>query len=106
VKEQCLLAAAIEHEGIAPLEARDHLPLARFFGQQIADGFLRHRLRRSGAHIDHFCSRPRMPQKPLVDKAIVQHDIGTAETFEAASGDETRVTRTGANQEHLGPSHG
>ena len=46
VQEQRFLAAAIEDERIAPLEARDDLSFARFLDEQVVDGFLIERLRR------------------------------------------------------------
>ena len=45
VQEQRFLAAAVEHERVAPLQARHHLALARLLGEQVADRFLLERLR-------------------------------------------------------------
>ena len=42
VQEQGFLAPPIEHERVAPLEARNQLPVAGFLDQQVADGFLLH----------------------------------------------------------------
>ena len=52
VQEQRFLAAAVEHERVAPLQPRDRLALARLLGEQVADGFLRHRLRARRADVD------------------------------------------------------
>ena len=52
VKEQGFGAAVIEDERVAPLEPRDRLALARFFRQQVADGFLFQGLRSREADID------------------------------------------------------
>ena len=52
VQEQRFGAAAVEDERIAPFQARDRLPLARLFREQIADRFLLERLRRGDADVD------------------------------------------------------
>ena len=79
VKEQRFLAAAIEHERIAPLEPRDDLALARFFDQQVVDGFLVERLRRSQADVDLLGVLPRIPEQPRMHEMVVEHDVGGRE---------------------------
>ena len=57
VQEQRLFAAAIEDERVAPLQPRNELAFARLLDEQIADRFLRHRLRRRGADVDQLGAR-------------------------------------------------
>ena len=52
VQEQRLGTAVVEHERVAPLQTRDDLALPRLFGEQVTDGFLLVRLRRSAADVN------------------------------------------------------
>ena len=58
VQEQRFLAAAVEHERVAPLQAHDRLALAGLLGEQQADGVLLERLRRRRADVDALGVRP------------------------------------------------
>ena len=64
VEEQRFLAAAVEHERIAPFQPDDGLALARLLREQEADRFLLERLRRGGADIDLLGVRSRGAQQP------------------------------------------
>ena len=63
VQEQRFLAAAVEHERVAPLEPHDGLALARLLGEQEADRVLIERLRRRGADVDPLGVRPGQAQQ-------------------------------------------
>ena len=52
VQEQRFRSPAIEHERVAPLQARDRFPFARFFREQVANGFLLEWLRSGETHVD------------------------------------------------------
>ena len=71
MQEQRFLAAAIEHERVAPLEPRHHLSFARLLGEQVADRLLLQRLgRRLPTSIS---SAPwRAYRAAAVDEVIVQ----------------------------------
>ena len=79
VQEQRFLAAAIEHERIAPLQPRDDLALARFFDEQVVDGFLIERLRRREADVDLLGVLARIAEQPRVHEVVVEHDVGGGE---------------------------
>ena len=64
VQEERLLPAAVEHERVSPFQPHDRPPLARFLGQQKADGVLIERLRRRRADVDQLRVRPRQPEQP------------------------------------------
>ena len=76
VKEQRLFAAAIEDEGVAPLQPRDDAAFAGLLDQQVADSLLSHRRRRGRADIDPFGVRRRLRDQPFVDEVVVDDDVG------------------------------
>ena len=100
VQEQRFRSAAVEDERIAPFQTRDRLAFARFFGEQITDGFLLERLGRSHPDVDLLGVRRRVAQQSRMHQVVVQHDIRLRETLHSAGGDEARIARTGANQVH------
>ena len=58
MKEQRFGAAAVEHERVAPFQARHDLALACLLHEQIANRFLLERFGRGHAHVDGFGIRP------------------------------------------------
>ena len=78
VQEQGFLAPAIEHERIAPLEARNQLPVACLLDQQVADGFLLHGLRRRGADVDQLGALARISEEPRRNEVVVDDHLGGA----------------------------
>ena len=98
VQEQRLGAAAVEEEGIAPLQAGDGFPLARLFGEEVADRFLLQRLRRRHADVNLLRVGPRISQQPRRDEMVVQDDIRRRKTLHSANGNQPGVTRAGADQ--------
>ena len=91
VQEQRFLAAAVEHERIAPLQPDDRLALARFLGQQKTDRILVERLRRRGADVDQLRVGPRQPQQPPMHAMVVDDDVGCLKAALAAHADERRI---------------
>ena len=91
VQEQRFLAAAVEHERIAPLQARDGLAFAGLLGDQVADGILVERPRRRRAHVDAFRLRSGHSQQARVDAVVVHDDVGGGEKAAAANADERRI---------------
>ena len=96
VQEQRFGAAAVEDERIAPFQARDRLPLARLFREQIADRFLLERLRRGDADVDFLRVGPGVPQQARVHEMVVQHHVGRGETLEASNRDQSGIPGAGA----------
>ena len=97
VEEQRFLAAAVEHEGVPPLQADHGLALARLLGEEDRDRFLVERLRRRGADVDHLGLAPRPPQQPGVDAVVVDDDVGHLEVALPADADQRRVAWAGAH---------
>ena len=97
VEEQRLGAAAVEQERIAPLQARHDLALARLLGEQVADRFLRDRLRRRDAEVDFLGVGARVAQHSRRDEMVVQHHVRRFEALQPANGDEPGITGTRAN---------
>ena len=93
VQEQRFLTAAIEQERIAPLQPRDDLAFARFFHEQVVDGFLVERLRRAEPDVDLLGFLPRIAEQSRVHEMVVEHDVGGGEVARAACADETRDRR-------------
>src|SRR4029453_15942598 len=107
VKEQCLLAATIEDERIAPLQPGDKFSFARFLEQQIADGVLRRgRLRGSRADVDELGALPRILQQPRGNKMFVDDDIGAAKMVKPSNRYQTRITRPRPDQINSRALHG
>ena len=105
VEEQRFLAAAIEDERVAPLEARDDAAFAGLLHQQVADGLLRHRAGRGRADVDPLGMRGRLCQQPLVDEVVVDDDVGHRQARQAAHGDQPGITWPGADQIDLAACH-
>ena len=78
VQEQRFLAAAIEHERVAPLQPRDDLAFARLLGEQVADRLLRHRLRRRGADVDQLGAALARASAAAARRVVVDDDVGRA----------------------------
>ena len=76
VQEQRLLTTLVEHEGVAPLEARHYLAFAGFFDEQIVDRLLCQRLGRREPQVDLFGILARIAEKARMHEMVVQHDIG------------------------------
>jgi hypothetical protein len=91
VQEQRFLAPAVEHEGIAPLQARHGLAFARLVGDQEADRVLVERLRRGGADIDALGFGPRHPQQARVHPMVVDDDVGGPQEALPANADQGRI---------------
>ena len=100
VQEQRFRSAAVEYKRIAPLQARDRLAFARFFGEQVTDRFLLERLRRGDPDVDLLRVRPRVAQQSRMHQMVVQHDICLREALHPSGGDEARIARARANQVH------
>ena len=105
VQEQRLLAAAVEDERIAPLQAGDDLALARLLGEQVADRVLVDRLRRGGADVDALGIGACLAQQPRVHEVVVDDDIRGLQASEPARGDQVRCTGPGANEVDEGAEH-
>ena len=75
MQEQRFLAAAVEHERIAPLQPHDGLALARLLGQQETDGVLIERFRRRRSDVDQLRVRPREAQQAAVHAVVVDDDV-------------------------------
>ena len=106
MQEQRFFAAAIEHERIAPLQPRDNAAFARLLGEQVADGLLRHGLRRGRADVDPFCVLRRVLQQARVDEMVVEHHFGDGQAGQSAHADETGVAGPGADEVDDGTRHG
>ena len=100
VQEQRLLAAAVEDERVAPLQACDHLAFARLLGDEIADRLLLERFGRRRTDVDPLGPGARLPQQALVHEVVVDHDVGLPQASDAAHGDEPRIPGTGSDQVH------
>ena len=105
VQEQGFLAAAVEHEGVAPLESNDHLAFARLFGEQEGDRILVERPGRGRADVDALGVAPRSAQQPGVDLVVVDDDIRGFETALSADADERRITGPGPDDIDTGQLH-
>ena len=100
VQEQRFLAAAVEHERIAPLQTRDRLALARLLGEQITDRFLIERLRRGGADVDLLRVRPRASAAAAgAPDGRRRTTSAAARQLQPAHGDETRIAGSGADDD-------
>jgi hypothetical protein len=97
VEKQRLGAAAIEDERIAPLEPRHRFALARFFREQVTDGFLLERLRRGDADVDLLGVGARVAQQARGNDVIVQDDIRSLEILQAAYGNQSRIAWASAD---------
>jgi hypothetical protein len=102
VQEDRFLAAAVEHERIAPFQPHDNLPLACFFRHEVADGILVERLRRGRADVDALGGGSRHAQHALVDAMVVHDDISTFETLSPSYAHQCRVARPGADDVDAG----
>ena len=102
VQEQRFLAAAVEHERIAPLQPRDGLAFARLLREQVADRFLLERLRRRRADVDVLGVRRAPAQQPRVDVVVVDDDVGRLEVAQPAHGDQAGIAGAGADDVDAG----
>ncbi len=100
VQEQRFLAAAIEDERVALLEARHDLAFARLLGQQEADRVLVGGFAGRAAHVDALGPARGQIEDARVHRVVVDHDVGRTEAALAPGGDETGCARTRANQIH------
>jgi hypothetical protein len=99
VQEDRFLGAAREHERVAPLEPRDGVTLARLFGEQDGDGFLRGVPLGGRADGDPLRVGPRQAQQRL-DGAVVHDHVSRGEQTNAAGGDQSRIARARPDQIH------
>jgi len=97
VQEQRFLAAAVEHEWVAPLEAHDRLPLARLLGEQQTDGLLLQRLGSRRADVDPLRTGPGLAKQPHVDAMVVDDDVRGLEVPLAPHADERGIARARAD---------
>jgi hypothetical protein len=105
LQEERFLAAVVEDERVAPLETRHELALAGLLGNQVADGLLRHRLRRRRADVDELGAPPRVEQQPRRHQVVVDDDVGPLQAGEPVHGDEPRVAGTRADERNRGLFH-
>ena len=98
VQEQRFLTALVEHERVAPLEARHYLAFARLFDEQIVDRLLRQRLGRREAQVDLFGILARIAEQARMHEMVVQHDIGGGEIAESSDADEPGIAGAGADE--------
>jgi hypothetical protein len=103
VQEHGLAGAAVEHEWVAPLQPGNRVALARLLGDEHRDRRLCDVVlgRRSGA--DALGVRPRPSQRRL-GVAVVHDHVRPGEEADAARGNQSRIARAGADDEHA--SHG
>ena len=97
VEEQGLLAAAVEHVGVAPFQTHDRLALARLLGEQQADRILLQRLRGRGADVDALGIGTGAAKQPRVHEVIVHHHVGRGEVPQPAHRDQRGVAGSSAN---------
>ena len=102
MEEQRFLAAAVEHERVAPLQPDDDLAFARFLGEQKADRVLLERLRRRRTDVDALGVGPRAAQQPRMDAMVVDDHVGGLEVALAADADERRIPGSGADDVYAG----
>ncbi len=100
VQEERFLAAAVEDERVTPLESRDELSLAGFFGEQERDRILRGIALGGRADLDLFGVDRRQPQQAR-RRAIVNDDIGVRQDASAAYADEPRIAGARADENHV-----
>ncbi len=95
VQEQRFLAATVEHERIAPLQPRDDFALARFFDEQVVDGFLIERLRRGQPDVDLLGVLPRIAEQARMHEVVVNARHRQPQVAKAADADEAWVAGAG-----------
>lgn len=94
-----LLGAAAENQGIAPLEPDDEPAGPRVLDQKCIDLILIERAmpaRFPGTDPDRIARN--QVEQPGAGQMVVNHDIGAARQLGPAQGQESRITRTRANQ--------
>ena len=106
VQEERLLAAAVEHERIAPLQPDDRPALAGLLGQQKTDGVLIERFRRRRSDVDQLRARLREAQQAAVHAMVEDDDVGRLEATLAAHAHERRIAGTGTNDVDTRSIHG
>ncbi len=97
VQEQRFLAAAVEHERVAPFQPDDSPSLAGFLSQQKADRILVERLRRRRSDVDQLRAGLREAQQPSVDAMVVDDDVRCLKTALPADADERRIAGAGTD---------
>ena len=88
VQEQRFLAAAVEHERVAPLQAHDRLALAGLLGHEQADRVLRRPGRGRVADVDALGIGASHPQQARIDERVVDDDVRAGQVTEPAHRDQ------------------
>ena len=101
-----LLAAAAEDERVAALQAHDPFPLLRKAHDQGVRFLLAH-LVAAGAlpGVDELCRGGRATQELVRRQRVVNHGIRRFERTHSGHGDESRITRAGANNPDVAGGH-
>ena len=109
-KRQRLFAAAAEHERVAALEPNDAPAAAGGANHHRLNRLLRHRFDASRRAIRAGAARfpdeeplrlPRVPQNPVVDERIVQHEIRRAQARDRLPREQRRIARARADERHV-----
>ena len=99
VQEHRFLGAAVEDEGIAPLEPRHLMAVSRLFGEQHRDGVLRDVALGGTAGVNPLRVR-RRPAQHRFCRAVVDDDVGLSEQSRATGRKQSRIARPGADDDH------
>ena len=97
-QRQRLFAAAPEHERVAALQAHDAAAAARRANHQRVDPLLRQRMAARALADEEPLRVPRVPQHPLVDERVVQHQIGRAQTRDRLARQQRGIAGPGADE--------
>ena len=101
MEEERFFRAAVEDEGVAPLEPGDEMSLARLFREQHGNRVLGGLALGRSTRRDPFRFGPRPSQHGL-DRAVVDDDVGVGEEAHAPRGQKPGVS--GARADDVDPS--
>ena len=105
-QEERFLSARIEDKRVAPFQPDDDLPFASLVGEQIADRFLRDRLRRRRPDSNELRSDSRVPEQSRRHEVVMDDDVGGPQAFESTDGDQVRISGPCTHEKHARRDHG
>jgi hypothetical protein len=105
-QDACFFRPTIEHEWIAPFEARDHLAGGHVFGDQQADCLGCGLVRIGMPDVDQFGITSGVCEQPCGNARVMNHDVGGAQALDPANGDQARISGASADQVHRRSRHG
>jgi hypothetical protein len=96
-----LFSAAAKEKRIAALETNNGLALPRPFDKKSMNLVLARVMAGLLAHVDLFCRGSGQGERSIMDKAVVDENVGGTNALDRAHSEKAGITRTGADQDHF-----